>query len=78
MTTALKIILLSTGLVAIAVAIMAIRVILIKQGRFPETSVGHNKEMRKRNITCVKHEEIKLHGRGKAECDECNSRKFLE
>jgi len=75
MSVTLKIILLSLGFIALAVAAMAIKVILLKKGSFTETSIGHNKELRKRNITCAKHDEIKLHGRGKAQCDECVSHK---
>ena len=52
----LKIILLSIGLIAIAVVGLAINILLKKKGKFPETSVGHNPEMRKRGITCAKCE----------------------
>lgn len=47
------------ALVAIAGIIMAIRIILQKNGKFPETEIGRNKEMRKRGIICAKAEEIK-------------------
>ena len=46
-------------LVALAAIFLAIRMILQKNGRFPETEVGKNKEMRKRGIICAKAEEIK-------------------
>ncbi|HOG20126.1 MAG TPA: hypothetical protein PKW37_06760 [Salinivirgaceae bacterium] len=41
-------------LTGIAVAGLAIRIIVIKGGRFPDTHVGHNKEMRKKGIVCAK------------------------
>lgn len=49
----LKLLILSAVLVAIALAGMAITIIVRPGGRFPETHVGHNKEMRKRGITCA-------------------------
>jgi len=38
---------------------LGIKMIIQKNGKFPETEVGHNKEMRKRGIICAKAEEIK-------------------
>lgn len=55
----LKVILLSIGLIAIAVLGLSISILLKKKGKFPETSVGHNPDMRKRGITCAKCEEKK-------------------
>lgn len=44
---------------AIALILMGVRILFHKSHKFPETSAGHNKEMRKRGITCPRHEEIK-------------------
>jgi len=33
---------------------MAITILVKKNGRFPETHIGHNREMRKRKIHCAK------------------------
>ena len=55
----LKIILLSIGLIAIAVLGLATRILLKKKGKFPKTSVGHNPEMRKLGINCAGCEEEK-------------------
>lgn len=41
-------------LIGVAVAGLAIRIIIVRGGRFPDTHVGHNKEMRKRGIVCAK------------------------
>lgn len=41
-------------LIILAFIGFAIRILIIKNGKFPEIHVGHNKEMRKRNIHCAK------------------------
>jgi len=46
-------------LLAIAFIGFAIQIIVKKSGKFPETSIGHNEEMRKRGISCVKCDENK-------------------
>lgn len=50
----IKILILSIIIIAIAGAGMAITILLKKNGQFPQTQVGHNKEMRKRKIYCAK------------------------
>lgn len=42
---------------------MCFNIIFRKNGKFPETEVSRNKEMRKLGITCAKDEEMKLWGR---------------
>ncbi len=37
---------------------LGIKIFFSKEGRFPETEIGHNKEMRKRGIMCTRQEEI--------------------
>lgn len=54
----LKLIILSVVLVAIALAGMAITILLKPKGQFPDTHVGHNKEMRKRGITCAQDSDM--------------------
>lgn len=49
----LKTLLFSLIIVAISMAFLAIKILLKKNGRFPDTHVGHNAAMRKRGITCV-------------------------
>ncbi len=41
-------------LVGLAVVGLAIRIIVLKGGRFPVTHVGQNIEMRKRGLVCAK------------------------
>lgn len=49
----MKVILLTIVLLGIAFLGMAFNIVIRKK-RFPETHVGHNKEMRKRGIVCAK------------------------
>ncbi len=50
------------GLSLIVVAIcfigLAIKILLKKNGKFPDIHIGHNKEMAKRNIHCVNTEDF--------------------
>jgi len=46
-------------LVTLAVMGLGLNELFSKTRKFPETSVGHNLEMRKRGITCAKQDEIK-------------------
>ena len=44
-------------IIAICVALLAIKVIIKKNGRFPNTHVGSSKAMRKRGIKCVQSQD---------------------
>lgn len=57
----LKLLILTTGLVLVAVAALGIRMLLIKGARFPETHISRNKEMRKRGITCAQSIDVGCH-----------------
>jgi len=50
----IKIILIAIALVSVAVFGLAVRIVLLKGGKFPETHVGKNREMKKYGIVCVK------------------------
>lgn len=52
---------LSVVLLALAMSFMALKIMFSKSGKFPEYRIGHNKDMHKMGISCVKHEEIKNH-----------------
>lgn len=60
------IIVLITAIVLMALIFsgLSIRILLKKNGRFPAGSIGRNKEMRKRGITCVRHDEMLCQGKG--------------
>jgi hypothetical protein len=53
---------------------MALNILIRKKGKFPAYRVGHNKNMKKLGITCVKHEEIKCHKKQlrEANCAGCS------
>jgi len=46
-------------LIGISGIFLGIRMLIQKNGKFPETEIGHNKKMRKLGIRCAKAEEIK-------------------
>lgn len=57
----LKVLILSFILLGIAFIGLTFRILFVRDGRFPETSIGKNKEMKKLGITCAKHDEINCH-----------------
>lgn len=57
----LKVLIISFILLGIAFLGLAFRVFFVREGRFPQTSIGKNKQMRELGITCVKHDELKCH-----------------
>lgn len=67
-----KVILLSVILLFIAMSFLAINILFRKNGKFPEYRVGHNRNMKKLGIKCVKHEEFECYRKYKAEiCSSC-------
>ena len=50
----LKIVLIAIALVSTAVLALSIRIVLVKDGKFPETHISKNKEMKKKGVLCVK------------------------
>ena len=66
-------------LVGLCVFGLCFNIIFRKDGKFPETEIENNREMRKRGIKCAKEEEMKLwgnrNGDGEVECSEdgCSS-----
>lgn len=49
----LKLIVLSVVLLALAMSGLGIKILLKKNGAFPEHRIGHNRNMRKKKIFCV-------------------------
>lgn len=74
----LKVLIPTILLVGVSGIFLGIRMLILKNGKFPETEVGHNKEMRKRGIICAKAEEIKCrrdidgHIKGSSPCSSCH------
>lgn len=56
----MKLIILTILIVGICVFLLCFNIIFRKDGKFPDTEIEHNKELRKRGIQCAKIEEKKL------------------
>ncbi len=68
----LKLIGIVVVLLTVGFAGMAIKIIFHKSHKFPETSAGHNKDMRKLGIKCAKQEEMKCWSKkGQSGCTTC-------
>ena len=69
----LNLLIISVILLGLAMTGLMLNILIRKKGRFPAYRVGHNKEMRKLGITCVRHEEIRCHREQlkSKECDSC-------
>jgi len=68
--------LLVLGLLSIALLAMGFNVFFRKNKKFPQSSIGGNKEMRKLGLSCAKHEEIKCRRQidrktGEVSCSSC-------
>ena len=50
-------------LIALCVFGLCFNIIFRKDGKFPETEIENNREMRKRGIKCAKEEEMKIWAR---------------
>lgn len=50
-------------LIALSIFGLCFNIIFRKNGKFPETEIERNTEMRKRGIKCAKEEELQLWGR---------------
>ena len=51
----LKVALLTVGIVAISIALLCIKLIVLPNGKFASSHISDNKEMRKRGIHCVQN-----------------------
>ncbi|MDP3437939.1 MAG: hypothetical protein Q8S04_11915 [Bacteroidales bacterium] len=47
----------TVAIIAISVFLMSFNIIFRKNGKFPDSEIGHNKEMRKLGLMCAKSEE---------------------
>jgi len=53
----LELLIISSVLIALAMLGLGISMLVRRDGRFPNTHISHNKEMRKRGITCAQHSD---------------------
>jgi hypothetical protein len=51
------ILLLTIGIVAVAIALLGVRIFFTKKGKFPNLHVGGNKAMAERGIYCVQTQD---------------------
>ena len=54
----MAILLLTVTMLALAVGLLGVKIFLVKGGRFPNTHIHDNPEMRRRGITCARDEEF--------------------
>ena len=67
-----NILLISIVLLSLSMLGMALNILIKKKGKFPAYRVGHNKDMARLGVKCVKHEEIRCHkARLKASANDC-------
>lgn len=52
-------ILLSIGVIALCIILLGVKVLFVKNGKFPSGHIHDNPAMRKHNIECARHEEMK-------------------
>jgi hypothetical protein len=73
----LKLLILSAIFLSIAAAGFGIRMLLKSHGRFPETHISRNPEMRKRGITCAQETDIGCHSSNDyTGCSNCGERRL--
>ncbi len=53
----IKLLIISAVLIALAMIGLGISMLIKRGGRFPDTHISHNKEMRKRGITCAQQSD---------------------
>ncbi|MBQ4367155.1 MAG: hypothetical protein II786_03635 [Muribaculaceae bacterium] len=54
----MTILLLTIALIALAVGLLGVKIFFVKGGRFPNTHIHGNPEMRRRGITCARDSEF--------------------
>lgn len=62
----LKLLLLTLIIVAIAVALLSVKVILLKNGKFASQHIHDNPGLRKQGIHCVMDQDREARAKGKA------------
>ena len=71
----LKLLLISAVFLLIAFALLGIRILIKPRGRFPETHISRNQEMRKRGIACAQQTDIGCTFQDEQEaCSTCGAR----
>lgn len=68
----MQVFLVTLAIVALCVIGLCFNIIFRKNGRFPDTEVSSNKEMKKLGIRCAKEEEMRLWGRKHGKTPTCS------
>lgn len=69
----LKLLILSVIFLAIAGLAFSVRILLKPHGKFPETHISRNREMRKRGIKCAQQTDLGLNSvEGFPGCSSCS------
>ncbi len=59
--------------VLVAIAVVGLAIGILIKGKFPDTHVGHNADMKKMGITCAKNDSTLCQGRSKSNgCQGCS------
>jgi hypothetical protein len=53
----MQLIFITIAFIALCVFLLSFNIIFRKNGKFPDTEIGNNKEMRKKGLMCAKSEE---------------------
>jgi len=64
----LKIFIFTSVLLLLAILILGIKIFFTKSGKFPQTRIGNNKDMKKKGIYCAKT----LDAIERKDCQACN------
>lgn len=54
----IQILLLTVALIGVAVVLLGVKIFFVKGGKFPNTHIHANPEMKRRGITCARDEEF--------------------
>jgi len=65
----LKVILLAAGLISLAVIGLAVRVLIVKGGKFPNTHVSGNKHLKRNGICCAQAQDRLEQGKAQKKTD---------
>ena len=71
----LKALLAALLIIALSMALLCIKILLEKNGRFPNTHVSHNAALRKKGITCAQTQDALQRTRNPHRINEQNKNK---
>jgi hypothetical protein len=69
----LTVLILSAILLSLSLLGLGIRMLVVRNGKFPVTSVGGNAHLKAKGITCPRHDELRAHKKNKegGTCSSC-------